>query len=108
CISEQFPIQKNNILGVDQLTEDSSSSGQKDLVCEKSLANDTKVSIPGVEKPLLFEAESFIMPNHNTSRILPAESQRNTTDPPVAVTDSLVTDYDSADRSSVYSTLFLY
>ncbi|GJU51806.1 hypothetical protein Tco_1221361 [Tanacetum coccineum] len=104
CISEQFPIQKNNILGVDQLTEDSSSSGQKDLVCVKSSANDTKVSIPGVEKPLLSEAESFIMPNHNTGRILPEESQRNITDPPVAITDSSVTDYSSADISSVYST----
>nr|GEW72234.1 retrovirus-related Pol polyprotein from transposon TNT 1-94 [Tanacetum cinerariifolium] len=36
-------------------------------------------------------------------RILPAESERNTTDPPVDVTDSLATDYDSADESLVYS-----
>ncbi|GJR80243.1 hypothetical protein Tco_0151028 [Tanacetum coccineum] len=44
------------------------------------------------------------MPNHDTGRILLAESQRNTTDPSVAITDSLATDYDSADESSVCST----
>ncbi|GJX56955.1 hypothetical protein Tco_0286852 [Tanacetum coccineum] len=104
CISEQFPIQKKTILGVDQLTKDPSSSGQKNLVCEKSSANDTKVPIPGVEKPLLSKAKGFIMPNHDTGKILLAESQRNTTDPPVAVTNSSATDYDSADESSVCST----
>ncbi|GJX62521.1 hypothetical protein Tco_0295421 [Tanacetum coccineum] len=78
CISEQIPSQKKRIMGVDQLTKDPSSSGQKDLVFVKSLADDTKV-------------------------ILPAESQRNTTDPSVAITDSLATDYDSADESSVCS-----
>ncbi|GKA20569.1 retrovirus-related pol polyprotein from transposon TNT 1-94 [Tanacetum coccineum] len=36
--------------------------------------------------------------------ILPAESQRNTTDPSVAFTDSSTTDYDSVDESSVCST----
>ncbi|GKD07227.1 retrovirus-related pol polyprotein from transposon TNT 1-94 [Tanacetum coccineum] len=55
----------------------------------------------------LSEAEGFILPNHDTSRILPAESQRYTTDPSVAVTDSSVTDYDSTDESLVYSTPFL-
>nr|GEW26612.1 hypothetical protein [Tanacetum cinerariifolium] len=69
------------ILGVDQLTEDSSSSGQKDIVFIKSSANDTKVSIHGVERPWLSEAESFILPNHDTA-----------------------TDYNSADESSVCST----
>ncbi|GJR47805.1 retrovirus-related pol polyprotein from transposon TNT 1-94 [Tanacetum coccineum] len=67
-------------------------------------ADDTKVSIPGVERPWLSEAEGFIFPNHDTGRILPAESQRNTTDPPVVVTDSSTTDYDSADESSVCNT----
>ncbi|GJX31220.1 hypothetical protein Tco_0241075 [Tanacetum coccineum] len=49
-------------------------------------------------------AEDFILPNHDTGKILPAESQRNTTDLSVAVTDSSATNYDSADESSVYST----
>ncbi|GJS66453.1 retrovirus-related pol polyprotein from transposon TNT 1-94 [Tanacetum coccineum] len=104
CISEQIPSQKKKTLGFDQLTEDPSSSGQKDLVFVKSLADDTKVSIPDVERPWLSKAEGFILPNHDTGRILPAESQRNTTDPLVAVTDSSATDYDSADESSVCST----
>ncbi|GJS31756.1 retrovirus-related pol polyprotein from transposon TNT 1-94 [Tanacetum coccineum] len=76
----------------------------KNLVCEKSSANDTKVSIPGVEKPWLSEAEGFILSIHDTGRILQAESQRNTTDPSVAVIDSLVTDYVSTDESLVCGT----
>nr|GEW29114.1 uncharacterized mitochondrial protein AtMg00810-like [Tanacetum cinerariifolium] len=36
--------------------------------------------------------------------LFPAESQRNTTNPLVAVTDSSVTDYDSTNKSSVCST----
>ncbi|GKA81155.1 retrovirus-related pol polyprotein from transposon TNT 1-94 [Tanacetum coccineum] len=49
-------------------------------------------------------AEGFILPNHDIGRILPVESQRNTTDSPVAITDSPATDYDSVDESSVCST----
>ncbi|GKF12012.1 hypothetical protein Tco_0049938, partial [Tanacetum coccineum] len=36
--------------------------------------------------------------------LLPVESQRNTNDPLVAVTDSLATNYDSADESLVCNT----
>ncbi|GJY34748.1 hypothetical protein Tco_0419217 [Tanacetum coccineum] len=43
CISEQIPSQNKRILGVDQLTEDPSNSGQKDLVFVKSLADDTDI-----------------------------------------------------------------
>ncbi|GJW42816.1 hypothetical protein Tco_0071615 [Tanacetum coccineum] len=101
CISKQIPSQKKRVLRVDQLTEDPSSSGQKDLVFA---ADDVKVSMHGVERLWLSKAEGFILLNHDTCRILPAESQRNTTNPSVAVTDSSVTDYDSADESSVCST----
>nr|GEY42851.1 retrovirus-related Pol polyprotein from transposon TNT 1-94 [Tanacetum cinerariifolium] len=66
--------------------------------------NDTKVTIPGVERPWLSEGEGFILPNHDTGRILPANSQRNTTDPSVAVIDSSATVYDSTDESLVCST----
>ncbi|GJT81655.1 retrovirus-related pol polyprotein from transposon TNT 1-94 [Tanacetum coccineum] len=104
CISEHIPSQKKRILRVDQLTEDPFSSGQKDLVFVKSLADDKKVSIFGVERPWLSEAEGFILPNHDTGRILPAESQRNTNHSPIALTDSSATDYDSADKSLVCST----
>ncbi|GKE25915.1 hypothetical protein Tco_1441299 [Tanacetum coccineum] len=44
------------------------------------------------------------MPNHDTGKILPSESQRNTTDPSVVVSDSSANDYDSADESSFCST----
>ncbi|GJU09601.1 retrovirus-related pol polyprotein from transposon TNT 1-94 [Tanacetum coccineum] len=104
CINEQIPSQKKRISGLDQLTEDPSGSGQTDLVFVKSLAEDIKVSISGVERPWLSKAEGFILPNHDTGRIIPFESQVNTTDPPVAVTDSLLTKYDSADESLVCST----
>ncbi|GJZ70289.1 hypothetical protein Tco_0633839 [Tanacetum coccineum] len=106
CINEQIPSQKKRILGVDQLTEDPSSSGHKDLVFIKSSAYNTKVSIPCVERPWLSEAEGFILSNRDTSRIPPAESQRNSTDPPVVVIDSLETEYDSANKSLVCSTSF--
>ncbi|GJY46531.1 hypothetical protein Tco_0435594 [Tanacetum coccineum] len=69
-------------------------------------SDDTKVSILGVKRPWLSEAEGFILPNHDTGRILPTESQRNTTDPSVAVTNSSATDYDLAHESSVCSTPF--
>ncbi|GJX07917.1 hypothetical protein Tco_0195849 [Tanacetum coccineum] len=67
CISEQIPSQKKKILGVDQLTEDPSSSGLKDIVFVKSSDDNTKVTIPGVERPWLSEAEGFILPNHDTA-----------------------------------------
>ncbi|GKE62069.1 hypothetical protein Tco_1512436, partial [Tanacetum coccineum] len=54
-----------------------------------------------LKKPWLSETEDSILPNHDTGRILPAESQRNPTDPLVSVTDSSATDYDSADESLV-------
>ncbi|GJS19619.1 retrovirus-related pol polyprotein from transposon TNT 1-94 [Tanacetum coccineum] len=86
CISEQIPTQKEKILGIDQLTKDTSSSGPKDLVFVKS------------------STEDFTLPNHDTGKVFPYESQRNTIDPSVAVTDSSATSYDSADESLVYST----
>ncbi|GJS37591.1 hypothetical protein Tco_0535973 [Tanacetum coccineum] len=51
CISEQILSQKKRIMGVDQLTEDPSNSGQKVLVFVKSLANDTKVTILVLKDP---------------------------------------------------------
>ncbi|GJZ08075.1 hypothetical protein Tco_0542358, partial [Tanacetum coccineum] len=99
CISEQIPSQKKRIFRVDQLTDDPSNSGQKDLVFVKYSVDDTKVTIPGVERPWLSKAEGFILSNHDTGRILPPESQRNTIDPLVVVTDSSAIDYDSVDES---------
>ncbi|GJT38903.1 hypothetical protein Tco_0938768, partial [Tanacetum coccineum] len=66
----------------------------------------TKASISGVERPWLSKTEGFILPNHDTGRILPAKSQRNSIDPLVVIIDSLETEYDLADESSVCSTFF--
>nr|GEX58718.1 hypothetical protein [Tanacetum cinerariifolium] len=66
---------------------------ENNIVGKESAKNDEWVKI------------SVRKPNHDTGRILPAESQRNTTNPSVAFTDSSVTDYDSIDESSVCSTL---
>nr|GEX39309.1 retrovirus-related Pol polyprotein from transposon TNT 1-94 [Tanacetum cinerariifolium] len=87
------------------VSKESFRNGQKDIVFVKSSADDTKVTIPGVERPWFFETECFILLNYDTGRILPAELQRNTTGPSVAFTDSSVTDYNSAYESSICSTL---
>nr|GEU34383.1 uncharacterized mitochondrial protein AtMg00810-like [Tanacetum cinerariifolium] len=94
------------ILGVDQLTKDPSSSGHKDLVFIKSSVDNIKASIPSDERPWLSEVEGFIFLNHDTGRVLPTKSQRNSTDPLVTVIDSTETEYDSTDESSVCSTSF--
>nr|GEZ29687.1 hypothetical protein [Tanacetum cinerariifolium] len=52
--------------GVDQLTEDSSSSGQRDLAFVKSPSKDSNVSKLSVERPWLSEAEGSNLPNHDT------------------------------------------
>ncbi|GJW78708.1 hypothetical protein Tco_0140390 [Tanacetum coccineum] len=115
CIDLNYVEEKRNnlvlkhrnlkrILGLDQLTEDPSSSWQTNLVFVKSLTEDTKVSIPGIERPSFSESGGFTLPNHDTSRILPTKSQVTITDPSVAITDSSATEYDSADESSVCST----
>nr|GEV26073.1 retrovirus-related Pol polyprotein from transposon TNT 1-94 [Tanacetum cinerariifolium] len=87
----------------DAISKEGARNGLKDIVFVKSSIDDTKVTIPGVERPRLSEAEGFILPNHDTGRILPSDLQRNTTDSSVAVTDSSVIDYDLADESSVCS-----
>nr|GEX84184.1 hypothetical protein [Tanacetum cinerariifolium] len=89
---------------IDVVRKEGDRNGKKDLVFLKSSADDTKVTIPGIERPWLSEAEGFILSNHDTGRILPDESQRNTTDPSVAVTDSSATIYDLTDESSVCNT----
>ncbi|GKA81673.1 hypothetical protein Tco_0788365 [Tanacetum coccineum] len=85
CISEQIPTQKKKILGIDQPTKDTSSSGLKDPVFVISLADNSKVSIIGSNKPNVLRTEDSTLSNHNTSKRLIMYS---------------------ADESSVYSTPF--
>ncbi|GJZ50960.1 hypothetical protein Tco_0605475 [Tanacetum coccineum] len=68
CISEQIPTQKKKILGIDQLTEDTSSSGPKDPVFVKSSADNSEVSITGSNKPKLSEAKDSTLSNHDTGK----------------------------------------
>ncbi|GJY65036.1 hypothetical protein Tco_0466496 [Tanacetum coccineum] len=68
CISEQIPTQKKKILGIDQLTEDTSSPGPKDPVFVKSSADNSKVSITSSHKPKLSEAEDSTLSNHDTGK----------------------------------------
>ncbi|GJX09519.1 hypothetical protein Tco_0199378 [Tanacetum coccineum] len=80
--TKDFEAKYNKVKAKLTLLSSSASASKASTV--KNKANDTKVSIPGVERPWLSEAEGFILPNHDTGRILPAESQRNITDPSVA------------------------
>ncbi|GJV54140.1 hypothetical protein Tco_1449881 [Tanacetum coccineum] len=107
CISEQIPTQKKKLLGIDQFTEDTSSSGSKDPVFVKSLADNSEVSITGSNKPMLSKDEDSTISNHDIGKVPSNESQRNIIDHSVVVSDSLVIDYDSVDESSVCSTPFL-
>nr|GEW18420.1 hypothetical protein [Tanacetum cinerariifolium] len=72
--SEQIPTQRKKILGIDQLTEDTSSSVPKDLVFVKSLADDSEVSITGSNKPKLSEAEDSTLSNHDAGKQMNLQS----------------------------------
>ncbi|GKC47626.1 retrovirus-related pol polyprotein from transposon TNT 1-94, partial [Tanacetum coccineum] len=102
CIREQIPTKKKKILGNNQLTQDTFSSRPKDLIFVKYSADN--VSITHSNQHRLSEAENSTLSNHDTGKIPSVESQRNTTNPLVAVTESSATNYDSADESSVCST----
>ncbi|GJX07388.1 hypothetical protein Tco_0195320 [Tanacetum coccineum] len=73
----------------------------KDLVFVKSSADNSEVSITSSNKHKLSEAEDSTLSNHDTGKVPSNESQRNTTDHSVVVSDSSTTDYDSTDESSV-------
>nr|GEV45793.1 integrase, catalytic region, zinc finger, CCHC-type, peptidase aspartic, catalytic [Tanacetum cinerariifolium] len=99
--ANKFPLKRKN-LGIDQPTEDTLSSGPKDLIFVTSSVDN--VSITDSNKPRLSEDENSTLSNHDTSKISSVESQKNITDPSVIVTESLATNYDSADESSACST----
>ncbi|GJX35869.1 hypothetical protein Tco_0247426 [Tanacetum coccineum] len=68
CISEQISTQKKKILGINQLTKDTSSIGPKDPVFVKSSTDNSEVSITGSNKPKLSEAEDSTLSNHDTGK----------------------------------------
>nr|GEV65416.1 hypothetical protein [Tanacetum cinerariifolium] len=67
------------------------------VVCKESARN-------GVERPWLSKSEGFNLLDHDIGKILPAESQVKVTDLLFIVTNSSVSDYDSANESLVCST----
>ncbi|GKA89852.1 hypothetical protein Tco_0811664, partial [Tanacetum coccineum] len=107
CINEQIPTQKKKILGIGQLTEDTSSCRLKDMVFIKSLADNSDMSITSSNLHKSSEAEDSTLPNHDTDEVPSNKSQRNTIDPSVVVSDSPASDYDSDDESLVCSTPLL-
>ncbi|GJU53758.1 retrovirus-related pol polyprotein from transposon TNT 1-94 [Tanacetum coccineum] len=60
--------------------------------------------ITSSNKLRLSEVENYTMPNHDTDKVPSDESERNMIGPSVAISDSSVNDYDSADESLVCST----
>ncbi|GKE02018.1 hypothetical protein Tco_1390001, partial [Tanacetum coccineum] len=74
CISEQILTQKRKILGIDQLIEDTSSSGPKDLVFVRSSADNSEVSITCSNKPKLSETEDSTLSNHDTGKLMNLQS----------------------------------
>ncbi|GJT35054.1 hypothetical protein Tco_0925473 [Tanacetum coccineum] len=106
-INEQIPTQKKKIMGIDQLTKDTSSFESKETVFVKSLADNSDMPITNSNTHKSSETEDSTLPNQDTDEVPSNESQRNTTNPSFVFSDSSVTDYDSADESSVYSTPLL-
>ncbi|GKB16511.1 retrovirus-related pol polyprotein from transposon TNT 1-94, partial [Tanacetum coccineum] len=66
CINEQIPTQKKKIMGIDQLTEDTSSFGSKDPIFVKSLADNPDMSITSSNIPKSSKTEDSTLPNHDT------------------------------------------
>ncbi|GJV69162.1 retrovirus-related pol polyprotein from transposon TNT 1-94 [Tanacetum coccineum] len=77
---------------------DNEMTGVKVLM---ALADDENVVVGKKVPEMLSEAEGFTLPNNDTGRILPAESQIKVIDPSVDITDSSASEYDSADKSLV-------
>ncbi|GJT87862.1 hypothetical protein Tco_1069579 [Tanacetum coccineum] len=97
-INGQIPTQKKKILGINQLIKDTSSFGSKHLVFVKYLANYSYMSITGSNIPKSSKTEDSTLPNQDTDKVPLNESQRNTTDPSVVISNTLATNYDSACR----------
>ncbi|GJW69907.1 proteasome subunit alpha type-5 [Tanacetum coccineum] len=67
---------ESGVVGKESARNILASSGQKDLVIVKSSVDDTNVSKLNVERPWFSEVEGLILPNHDTGRVLPPESQK--------------------------------
>nr|GEX82793.1 hypothetical protein [Tanacetum cinerariifolium] len=70
-------------------------------------ADNSDMSITSSNIPKSSETKDSTLTNQDTDEVPSNESQRNTTDPLVVISDSSTTDYNSADESSVCSTPIL-
>ncbi|GJU56620.1 hypothetical protein Tco_1230334 [Tanacetum coccineum] len=75
-----------------------------DVASKEGARNGEWVKISMRKIPLVSMQKDLVFVKFTTGWIFLAESQRNKNDPSVVVTDSSVTNYDSADESSVCST----
>ncbi|GKF81717.1 hypothetical protein Tco_0240319, partial [Tanacetum coccineum] len=85
------------------ITETWLNSSNKVNQCIGEQIPNQKKRILGLDQ-LTEDLSRFLLPNHDTGRILLAESQVKITDPSVAITDSSATVYDTTDESLVCST----
>ncbi|GJZ38003.1 hypothetical protein Tco_0584194 [Tanacetum coccineum] len=69
CINEQILTQKKKIMGINQLTTDTSSFGSKDLVFVKSSTNNSDMSITSSNIHKLSETEDSTLPNQDTDEV---------------------------------------
>ncbi|GJV69821.1 hypothetical protein Tco_1485330 [Tanacetum coccineum] len=69
CINEQIPTQKKKILGINQLTKDTSSFGSKDPVFIKSSADNSDMSITSSNIPKSSKTEDSTLPNQDNSEM---------------------------------------
>ncbi|GJZ37551.1 hypothetical protein Tco_0583742 [Tanacetum coccineum] len=83
CINKQIPTQKKKILGIDQLTEDTSGAGPKDQVFVKSSADNSEISIIGSNIPKLFEDEDSTLSNHDNGKHPLPSLEKLTGDEPI-------------------------
>ncbi|GJX84543.1 hypothetical protein Tco_0335317 [Tanacetum coccineum] len=90
---------RNELKELTSITETWQNSSNKvnqfiNLIFVKSSADNSNVSSAVSHKSKLSEAEDSTLSNHS------AETQKNTTDPSIVVTESSATNYDSVDESS--------
>nr|GEY81076.1 hypothetical protein [Tanacetum cinerariifolium] len=100
---EEMSSDENEVTKVKALME--LTDEERVSVGKESAINDMSITSSNIPKSS--ETEDSTLPNHDTGEVPLNESQRNTTDPSVVVSDSSSTDYDLADESSVYGTPLL-
>nr|GEW46117.1 hypothetical protein [Tanacetum cinerariifolium] len=74
CINEQVPTQKKKILGINQLTDVTSSFRSKVPIFVESLADNSNMSITSSNIPKSSETEDSTLPNQDTDEMMNLQS----------------------------------